>query len=203
MWIGQCLQCRGGKDDDDRLIYKPSDQAPMLIDSSVYSTTSLYQAKLAQWPEQCEESSGYGAPQASGVALNLHLEGFTLSPTNPTVLALCIWGREASAPEPASRNAVALPVVVLQPGPAAQPELKISAPYYDHHGRKAYRVRFPPGTSCSEGWNSSWALGRALIARTFRTTVIYPLRQRERSWSGRIHGCVQWALIMPGSALYP
>lgn len=131
------------KDDDDRLIYKPSDQAPMLIDSSVYSTTSLYQAKLAQWPEQCEESNGYGAPQASGVALNLHLEGFTLSPTNPTVLALCIWGREASAPEPASRNAVALPVVVLQPGPAAQPELKISAPYYDHHGRKAYRVRFP------------------------------------------------------------
>ncbi|EKT4521623.1 hypothetical protein QEM13_000829 [Pseudomonas putida] len=131
------------KDDDDRLIYKQSDQAPMLIDSSVYSTTSLYQAKLAQWPEQCEESKGYGAPQASGVALNLLLEGFTFSPTNPTVLALCIWGREADAPEPANRNAVALPVVVHPPGPAAQPELKISAPYYDYHGRKAYRVRVP------------------------------------------------------------
>ncbi|MBF8733461.1 hypothetical protein IRZ59_23815 [Pseudomonas guariconensis] len=141
--LGNVFNVEVEKDEDVRLIYKQSDQAAMLIDSSVYSTTSLYQAKLAQWPEQCEESDGYGAPQASGAALNLPLEGFTLSPTNPTVLALCIWGLEPGVLAPANRNAVALPVVVHQSGPAAQPKLKISTPYYDPYGGKTYRVRFP------------------------------------------------------------
>ncbi|MCO7518567.1 MULTISPECIES: serine protease [unclassified Pseudomonas] len=131
------------KDDDSRLIYKQSVQAPIVIDSPVYSTTPFYQAKLAQWPEQCEQADGYGVQQVSGDVLNLPVTGLILAPANPTVLALCLWGREADGPEPANRNAVALPVVVHPPGPAAQPEMDVSAPYLDAFGRWAYRINVP------------------------------------------------------------
>ncbi|QXH36100.1 S1 family peptidase [Pseudomonas muyukensis] len=131
------------KDDDSRLIYKQSVQAPIVIDSPVYSTTPFYQAKLAQWPEQCEQADGYGVQQVSGDALNLSATGLILAPANPTVLALCLWGRGADGPEPANRNAVALPVLVHPPGPAAQPQMSVSAPYQDAFGRRAYRINVP------------------------------------------------------------
>ncbi|TFF41275.1 serine protease [Pseudomonas sp. RIT623] len=141
--LGNTFNAIVEKDEDNRLIYKQSDHRPIVIDPSVYATTSFYQAKLAQWPEQCEGSEGYGPVRASGEALNLSVAGFILAPANPTVLALCVWGRATDGPEPANRNALAVPVLVHPPGPAAQPELKVSAPYLDFYGRRAYRVSVP------------------------------------------------------------
>lgn len=57
--------------------------------------------------------------------------------------AVCL-GREAQGPEPANRNALALPVVVHPKGPATQPELNIDPPYKDLEGRNAYLVTVEP-----------------------------------------------------------
>lgn len=126
---------------DNPLIYKQADESPVRIDASVFSSTWFYQAKLAQWPEQCEEPSGYSAPITSTVVANLSeaglsTAGLVLSSSNPTVLALCIWGTGDDGPEPANRNAVALPVVIHPPGPAAQPQLEFTAPFENVFGRK-------------------------------------------------------------------
>ena len=130
-------------EDDDRLIYKAGNGS-MMISQTLYSTTTLYQTKLVEFPEQCEESDGYGVAQASGSALNVPIKGLNLAPANPTVLALCVWGRDATGPEPANRNAVALPVVVHPVGPAGRPELDIGKPYKDKLGRNAYLVSAEP-----------------------------------------------------------
>lgn len=130
-------------EEDERMIYKVGSSA-MVISQVLYATTTLYQTKLAQWPDQCEQGEGYGPVQQSGSPINVPIEGFTLAPENPTVLALCVWGREAAGPEPANRNALALPVVVHPAGPASQPELEIDPPYKDRKGRNAYLVSVEP-----------------------------------------------------------
>lgn len=130
-------------EDDDRMIYKAG-SSTALISQVLHSTTTLYQTKLAQWPDQCEQANGYGPVQVSGSPINVPLEGVTLAPENPTVLALCVWGREAAGPEPANRNALALPVVVHPQGPATQPALNIDPPYKDLKGRNAYLVTVEP-----------------------------------------------------------
>lgn len=130
-------------EDDDRMIYKAGSSTAQ-ISQVLHSTTTLYQTKLAQWPDQCEQADGYGPVQVSGSPVNVPIEGLTLAPANPTVLALCVWGREAQGPEPANRNALALPVVVHPKGPATQPELSIDPPYKDLKGRNAYLVTVEP-----------------------------------------------------------